>query len=271
MFSLIRGEIYRLLRKKSLYIYFGALAAGYFVLAFIRSNGFNEESIVNDALSLFSLLPALAGGFLFAAIYADDLNSKNLISLVGFGVNKATIVIVKLILAILFGTIIFGIIPLYHFAVYAIFGQTGTASITTMIYATSVKYLLTVIAYCALSGIVVYGLQRATFAIVSYILLAFGVVGSLVSVALNTFAPSLVKHLISGITDRILIGMISGGSGGSGISGISGISGGSVGSGGSGGSGNGGLLIMPVIEYIVFVLIAVTLSIIAFHKKEMEF
>jgi len=37
MFKLICGEIFRLLHKKSLYIYFGALAAGYFIIAFIRS------------------------------------------------------------------------------------------------------------------------------------------------------------------------------------------------------------------------------------------
>ena len=242
MFSLLRSEIYRLLHKKSMFIYFGALVAGYFVLAFIRSGGFNEESVVSDALSLFSLLPALAGGFLFTAIYTDDLNSRNIISLVGFGVNKATIVIAKFFLAILFSAIVFGLVPLYHCAVYAIFGQTATASIVTAIYMASFKHLLTVLAYCALSGIVVYGLQRATFAIVSYILLAFGVISGLVTVALNMFAPSLISHQISGITDRIIVGLIS-----------------------------GGTPIMPVVEYIIYTIIAVTLSLIAFNKKEMEF
>jgi len=61
-------------------------------------------------------------------------------------------------------------------------------------------------------------------------------------VALNTFAPSLIKHLISGITDRILAGLV-----------------------------YGNPLIQPAIEYVVFVLIAAALSLMAFYKKEMEF
>jgi len=242
MFSLIRSEIYRLLRKKSLYIYFGVLAVGYFVLVLIRSSGLRESSIVSDALILFALLPALAGGFLFAAIYTDDLNSKNLISLVGFGVPKATIIIAKFLLMTLFGIIIFGLVPLYHCAVYAAFGQKATSDMVAMIFAASLERLLAVLAFGVLSGVVVYGLQRATFAIVSYLLLAFGVIGSLLSLALDSFAPDLVEHLISGITNRIFVGMISGGS-----------------------------IIMPIIEYIISVLVAVALSLIAFQVSRGRF
>jgi len=242
MHKLIRGEIYRLLHKKSLYIYFAALAAGYLMLAFIRSGGFKEESVLSDAMTLFSLLPALVGGFLFAAVYTDDLNSKNLISLVGYGVNKATIIITKFFLMALFSAAIFVVVPLYHCAVYAVLGQPVTASVVATVCAVSVKYLLASIAFAALSGIVVYGLQRSTFAIVSFLLLAFGVVGSLVSVALNTFAPSLTRHLMSGISDAILLGLL-----------------------------GGSPLSMPVVEYVIYVLIGLALSVIVFFRKEMEF
>ena len=242
MFRLIGGDIYRLLRKKSLFIYIGALAAGYFALAFIRSGGFTEESLVNDALSLFIVLPALVGGYLFAAVYTDDLSSKNLVSLVGFGLNKAAVIIAKFMVTVLFSAVIFGLMPLYHTAIYTVLGQKATGNMAAIIYAASLKHLLTAIAFSALSGIVVYGLQRATFAIVAYLLLAFGVVGSLVSIALNTFAPTLTEHLMSGITDRILLCMMSGKS-----------------------------LTGPVIEYIVYVLLALALSIVAFYRKEMEF
>jgi len=242
MLKVLNGEIYRLLHKKSLYIYFGILAVGYFTLAFIRSGGFSNESVVSDALNLFILLPALAGGFLFAAIYTDDLNSKSIISLVGSGVNKAAIIAVKFTLTVLFGTVVFGFIPLFHISVYAALGQAADASMATMIFAVSLKHLLTVIAYSSLSGIVVYGLQRTTFAIVTYLLLAFGVVGSLISAALGIFAPNISGHLVSGITDRILFGMMS-----------------------------GAPLSAALAEYVVYVLVAITFSIVAFLKKEMEF
>ena len=242
MTKLLRGEIYRLLHKKSMYFYFCALAAGYFAIAFIRSGGFGEGSVVSDAATMFSLMPALAGGFLFSAVYTDDLNSKILISLVGYGVNKFTIVLAKLILTALSGSLIFGLAPVYHCAVYALLGQPVTTGMAATIYAISLKYLLVTLAYAALSGIVVYGLQRATFAIVTFLLLAFGVVGSLVSVVLNTFAPGLTGHLVPGVTDRILLGLI-------------------------GGSSSA----LPVAEYIAFVLAGLALSATAFYRKEMEF
>jgi len=242
MLKLLSAELYRLLHKKSMYIYFGALAAGYFIITFIRSGGFKEESVVNDAMTMFSLLPALAGGFLFAAIYTDDLSSKKLITLVGYGVSKATIVITKFVLIALLGVIVFGITPLYHCAVYTVLGQTITVDMTAMIYAVSLKNLLVVLAYAALSAIVVYGLQRATFAIVTYLLLAFGVIGGLVSVALNTFAPNLTEYLMSDISDKILLSLIT-----------------------------NSPPAMPLIRYIVYVLISLALSAVAFYRKEMEF
>jgi len=242
MFKLISGDSYRLLRKKSMYIYMGALAAGYFMLTFIRSGGFKEESVVDDALSLFILLPALVGGFLFAAIYTDDLNSKNLVSLVGFGLSKTSIIIAKFVVTAFYCAVLFAFIPLYHYAIYAVLGQKATGSMMTMIYAASLKHYLSVLAYSALSGLMVYGIQRATFAIVTFMLLAFGVISSLVSVLLNTFAPSLIKHLMPGITDRILLGAIS-----------------------------DSPLTLPILEYIIYVAIALTLSAIVFYRKEMEF
>jgi len=242
MIDLIRGEIYRLLHKKSMYIYFCTLALCYFALAFIRSGGFGEESAASDARTLFSLLPALAGGFMFAAIYTDDLNSKNLISLVGYGLDKLVIVIVKFVLMILSCALIFGFVPLYHCAIYALLGISISPDTAATVFVVSMKYLLMTLAYAALSGIAVYGLQRATFAIVTFLLLAFGVVGSLITAALITFAPDLIKHLVSGVTDRILTGILSGGS-----------------------------AVIPVAGYCAWLLVGLALSAIVFYRKEMEF
>ena len=127
MLKLLRGELYRLIHKKSLYLYFGALAIGYFIISFVRSGEFGAESILSDAGNFLSMLPAFAGGFLFAAIYTDDLNSKNLTALVGFGISKAKIVTVKLILMALLGAVIFGAAPLWLFATHAVLGWTATA------------------------------------------------------------------------------------------------------------------------------------------------
>jgi len=242
MINLIGGEIYRLLHKKSMYIYFASLAAAYILLAFIRSGGFRPESVLTDAVSAFGLLPAIAGGFLFSAIYTDDLNSKNLISLVGFGISKVKIVVAKFALMALFGTVIFGIAPLFHCAAYALFGQIATMDAVMTISAISLKYLLVTVAFSALAGIVVYGFQRTTFAIVMYLLLAFNIISSLLTIGLNMIDPMLRNHLISGITDRIMTGIMSGSSSA-----------------------------LSIMEYIIYVLIAATLTAAVFYKKEMEF
>ena len=247
MLKVLNGEIFRLLHKKSMYIYFCSLAVGYFLIAFIRSGGFNEQSILDDAMNFFNFLPALAGGYLFSAIYTDDLTAKNLITLVGFGMNKARIVLVKFILTALFGAVIYALAPLLLYVVHAVFGWTATAGTMTTVYAVSLKYLLTTLGYSVLSGIAVYGLQRTTFAMVLYILLAFNVIGGLVTVFLvNMLGANLATHitnrLLSGLTDRILTGLASGTS-----------------------------LTAPIIEYVIFIAIAAAVSIMAFNKKEMEF
>ena len=242
MLKYMRGEIYRLLHKKSMYLFFAALAVGYFLINYIRSGGFQADSIRDEALNLFNYLPVLAGGFLFSAIYTDDLNAKNLISLVGFGLGKAKLVISKFILMTLFSAVVFGLTPLFHCAVFRLFGWTATAETWALLYAVSIKFLLMTVAFSVLSGVVVYGLQRTTFAIVSYVLLAFGIVSGLLATALKSFAPGLTKYLVAGISDKMLAGLLGGGS-----------------------------LALPVIEYILYVAIAAALSALAFYKKEMEF
>ena len=242
MINYMRGELYRLLHKKSLYLYFGALALGYALVAFVRSGGFGEDSLLGDASNFFGYLPALAGGFLFAAVYTDDLGAKSLATLVGFGMGKTKIVLSKLLLMALSGAMIFALVPLLHCGVYAALGCAVNGGALGMIYALALQALLATLGYAALAGVMVYGLQRATFAFVLYILLAFGIVGGLLATVLKMFLPNVGEHLLSGITLRI----------------FSGVTG-------------GGPLALPIIEYAVYAAAAAALSAIAFNKKEMEF
>ena len=247
MLRLIRGEFYRVLHKKSTYVYFGFLGVAYFLLAFIRSGGFNEETIIKDALTFSSFLPALVGGFLFAAIYTDDLISGSLTTLVGFGTRKATIVGAKALVMTGFSAIVFALVPVAFYAAHAVAGWPASASTMATLYAIATKYLLATIAYAVLTGIAVYGLQRATFAMVTFILLAFNMVGGLVTVFLANIlgaelATPITDRLISGLTDRIFLGLVGSGS-----------------------------LAAPIIEYLAYLTIAAALSVIVFRKKEMEF
>lgn len=242
MLKYIHGEIYRLLHKKSSYIYFGVVALGYLFLMYMRSGGFTQESIVDDAMNFFFFLPVIVGGFLFSAIYTDDLNSRNLISLVGFGIGKTKIVVSKFILVTILNLVVFAVIPLLHCGIFYVLGWSTDAQQWTMIYALALKFLLMTVAFSLLSGIVVYGVQRTTFAIVAYVLLAFNIVSGLLSAGLKTFAPNLTNYLISGITDGIMLGIV-----------------------------EAKLPVVAIIEFLIYATIALVISVIAFNRKEMEF
>lgn len=236
------AELYRLLHKKSLYLYFAGLAGAYVLLAYIRSGGFTETSVLRDGENLFFYLPILAGGFLFAGIYIDDLTAGNLSALVGYGLSKWKIVTVKLALTALFNGLLYGLAPVLHIGLYRLLGSVAAQGGWRAVYGLSVKYWLMTLGFSALCGIIVYGLQRGTFAFVAYVLLAFGMVGGLLTTALKGFAPGLTRFLMSPITDGILSGII-----------------------------NGSPLLPPLLSYLVYLTGAAALSVLAFHKKEMAF
>jgi hypothetical protein len=246
MINYIRAEIYRILHKKGLYIFFGALALLYIVFVLIRSGDIKSTSIVTDATYVSSLLAMLAGGCLFAAIYTDDLGSKNLTTLIGFGLSKIKLVFAKLILMTLSGAVVFGLVPLFMYTVYASLGWPAAGSDLATVYILISKAFLATVAYAALAGIVVYGVQRATFAMVLYILLVSGIVSQLITQLLmlmaSDIAPGIASHMVPGIAGRLSAGLTAGDS-----------------------------IIAPVAECLAYAVIAASLSALAFNKKEMEF
>ncbi|MDR0514171.1 MAG: hypothetical protein LBG81_03295 [Coriobacteriaceae bacterium] len=248
MANYLFGEAYRIIRKKSMYLYFGAFAFLYLLLVFMRAGTGNADTqILQDAEVLSSFFPAVVGGYLFAAIYTDDLNAKNLGTLIGFGMGKAKIVIAKLVLVLAFGALFFGLIPLFLWAANTLFGGSIPSSAWQVLYAWAAKSFLETLAFSAVSAIVVYGLQRATFGMVTYLLLALGIISQLMSALLNwdmisSVLPGLSQHLMSGISFRVMVGIVS-----------------------------ESMPLEPLVEYLVYVAAAAALSVLAFRKKELEF
>jgi len=241
MLKLLHGEVYRLVRKRSMYIYFAVLFIGYCMLIFVRSGGFDAESVVSDS-SYFSFFTALAGAFLFSAIYTDDLNSKNLITLVGYGLSKTTIVLAKFILAVVFSGVFFALLVGVHCAMYAAFGFAPTGRDVGWVFAFGLKYCLMTVVFMTLSSIVAYGFQRTTFALVAYILFGFSIVTSLIKAANSVLKLNLTDWLASTLTDNITLGILT-----------------------------GDVKITPILGYAAYLIVAVALAAVAFNRKEMEF
>ncbi|MDR0591260.1 MAG: hypothetical protein LBG75_01725 [Candidatus Nomurabacteria bacterium] len=247
MFNYIRAEVYRVLHKKSLYIYFGCIAVGYTLLTLISAGAANETSVGRDAANLFFLLPAVVGGYLFATLLGDDLSSKNLTTLIGFGMNKAKIVVSKLLLVAGLSAVILGITPLFMAGIYAVIGHSPSTASLEGAYTESFSMWLTLIACTAIASIATYGLQRVTFAMVLYLLLALRVIDQLLSMVfswnlIRDLAPNLSDYLVTSITSRIQLGATL-----------------------------DGTMLAAIIEYGVVLVVATVLSVIVFNKKESEF
>jgi ABC-type transport system involved in multi-copper enzyme maturation permease subunit len=247
MFNYLRAETYRLLHKKSLFIFLAIITIGYLLIIFSRSGNLSEALILKD-VDLFTLLPPLVGGVLFAAIYTDDLNSKNLSTLVGFGLAKIKVVATKFILATAVSALLFGLVPLVMYLAYTVLGCPVSGQTMVRIYLAILRYFLLTVSFMALSGVVVYGLQRSTVAIVTYVVLSLGMIAQLLKMLFNThfvtgILPNANQHLPSNIVDQLHANLATG----------------------------SGPIIWLGTELVIYVIIAIIISTILFNRKEMEF
>jgi len=243
MLDLFRGELYRILHKRNMYLFLGIVFFAYLAITFMRANSFGPDSVVTDAATMLQLMPAVLGGYFFTAVFTDDLSAKNLITLVGYGTSRTKIVLTKLALMALFTVICFVLIALLHLGAYAVFGFAATASQIRLVGAVIVQFILMTLGFAAVAAIVVYGTQKPTFAVVTYFMLAFNVVTMLINAASSLLNVNLSAHLISGTTSQMMMGF----------------------------AAPGGNVLAPLLEYLGYVVLAVVAAIILFKNREMEF
>jgi len=243
MLNLFRGEVYRVLHKRNMYLFLGAVVFGYLAITFMRVGGFGADSVVTDAATMMQLMPALLGGYFFAALFTDDLAAKNLITLVGYGMSRTRIVLTKLALMVLFTVVSFALITAIHLAAYAVFGFAASGEQIRVVLAIALQFVLLTFGFAVISAIVVYGTQKPTFAVVTFFMLAFNVVTMLVNAAANLLNFNLGSHLISGTTGQMMLGL----------------------------AFPGGNILAPGLEYLAYLILATIAAIVIFKKREMEF
>jgi len=243
MINLFRGEAYRMLHKRNMYKYLGVVLLGIMAITFMRSGGFTESSVVDDAANIFQLMPALLGGYFFTSIFSDDLTSKNLITLVGYGTSRTKIVLTKLMLMFVFVIGAFLLLTGLHLGIYALLGYAATGPAIGYVFAFALQNVLLTMGFAAIAAIVVYGTQKPTFAAVTYFMLAFNVVTMLIRAVAGLLELNIAGRLISGTTDSILLNTIT----------------------------PGAMPIAPVLEYLAYLALAVGAAIFVFRRREMEF
>jgi len=241
--DLFRGEVYRILHKRNMYLYLGAVLFGYAAIVFMRSGGFGPNSVVTDASTMMQLMPALLGGYFFTSIFTDDLNAKNLITLVGYGTSRTRIVLTKMLLMAVCTVAIFALLTILHLGIYAAFGFSADAAQLHLVLVITLQFILVTLGFSAVAAIVVYGTQKPTFAVVAFFMLAFNVVTMMVNAASSLLNIPLNNHLISGTASQIMLGF----------------------------AVAGNRLAAPLLEYLAYFVLAIAAAVFLFKNREMEF
>jgi ABC-type transport system involved in multi-copper enzyme maturation permease subunit len=246
MFNYIKAELYRIVHKKSFYLYFLALAVLYAAMIFSQRSGLNESVFLTLAIQMTDILPLAVGGFLFATIYNDDLGAKSLSSVIGFGLRKSTIIFSKLIIMIAMCAVITPLVFVACYGSFTLFGVDVSGQFTLSAGLFTQAGLLA-IAYATVASIVVFGAQKATLAITAYIFLAVGLARQLMGLVLGqevvtNSVGDLTQYLSYSITSGILSNITS-----------------------------GQFDPWPVVQYIIYIAAFMTISIYIFRKKELEF
>jgi hypothetical protein len=136
---------------------------------------------------------------------------------------------------------------LWLYICHALLGWPTTAVTLQLVFYMALRYLLVTIGSAALASITVYSLQRPTFAMVFYILLSMNVIGGFANAFLRLaiggkVAEAVASRLLFGVTERILIGLL-----------------------------GAGQLWQPAFEYLAYVVLSLTISLLIFNRKEIEF
>lgn len=239
MLNYIRADLTRILTRKSFYIFFASLLSLYLIGLFITSSTLSEDKIVNQASNIFMFLSLLGGGYLFTAIYNDDLTAKSLPALLGFGIKRTTIIIAKIIIFIIMSSLIFLLAYITFNLIFMVLGFKIDGDMTNQILKLLLTYFLQLLAYTSIASIIVYGTQKATMSIVAFVLLATSFISQMLLLLLSQFKDmvDLTRFTLMPIIAELIS------------------------------KGN----LVSILSYLIYIIVFITLSMIAFKKKDLEF
>lgn len=253
MINYIKADVYRLFHKKSLYIYYSALAILFLFITYMMSDILTAQNAVDYTAGILRFLPVLFGGFIFAAVYIDDLIAKSLPQILGFGINKTFILFSKIIISTLINILFLLLALLIICMSFMAFGVKIDNIMDIMLKMLIRPVLLTTV-YIAVASIAAFGTQNTAVAIIVYLFFSSGLVDFLLNELLRLeyirmAASTDIRHyflytieaIVYEIDDMIFL------------------------------PNYYSFSIIPVIQYIIFLIITLFLSVLAFDKKEIEF
>ena len=249
MSNYIGADIRRVLHKQSFLWALGIFAALFVGVVFIYWNpGFTADMYVAKITSFLSFFPLVVGLVTFMSVYADDFKCKSMQVAIGYGIPRGKIVLGKLLesaMLLLFTAVIMSVFVL---AAPTILGLVPNAQHLKTLLFTSLAEMLRALGYTAISTIPVFFSQNAVNGIIIYVLLASKTVYIALSMILGqAFLINLVGDLTKYLyttqlyTAKTLL------------------------------MENKSFLSVWMLAMIGYVVIPTAISVISFHKKELEF
>ncbi|HHX70250.1 MAG: hypothetical protein WAO56_02080 [Miniphocaeibacter sp.] len=242
MTKYIRSELYRIFKKKSLYIFMGIIALGFVLINYMMLNSQSTSlDYISNTLNLLSFATIIAGIYIFNTVYNDDFNSNALNAGVGLGIKRSSIVIYKLIIMTILTIVMFAFFTLVFFLMGMMYKfKFSNLEIESLVLYTS-SIIVGIIGYASLTSIIIFATQKAIYGTITYLLLCTEMVHSLVTMGLK-FPPvtSLMgdrsSWLFSSLTGELAQGKY-----------------------------------ISLIGIGVYILVSIVLAILMFNKKEVEF
>ena len=250
MKNLIKGDIRRILSKKSLWIAFiiailTNIVTTLFYLYKVKYSSFNYMQ--GSSTGVLSFGAVIIGIVVFLAVYADDFKSMTIISIIGRGNSRLKIVITKFINSVIITAIFFILQALQVFVMAQLMGIEMTHDELLVQYLIIINGLLITIGYVTMSAIAIYATGNIAFSV--FMVVMFYMIIPVV-LELTSTLP-ILKNIHLGRYE--LNGLIS--------AGLSNIVLGMTGSG----------IMILIFSFVIYVGASLAIIYAIFRKKELDF
>ncbi len=174
MKNLIKGDIRRILCKKSLWATFivaimANLAMVMFYMYSMKYSSFNFAIANLSGISDFGGM--IIGVAVFIAVYADDFKSMTIISIIGRGNSRLKIIIAKFINSVIITFLLFIIFALQVFVLTKIMGIVMIPDELLAVYMGVIKGIYITIGYVTMASIFMYATGNIAFSVFMVVML----------------------------------------------------------------------------------------------------
>nr|MCR5623851.1 hypothetical protein [Lachnospiraceae bacterium] len=192
MRNTINADIRRVLRKKSYYLLVSICLALLAIVAVIDILWKKDIFVSVSSYVCQLLFPFLLGIPVFLAVYGDDFKSRAMQTAIGFGLSRRKLILARYIEVILILIQSYVVVSLFTFLFGAITGSEMKEILKLI--ETYWYNAIQILCWMSLAMIIVYIMQNTTFALVIFIVLATGLVGTILQGI--SMVPFFVQHKI---------------------------------------------------------------------------